>query len=58
MYDVNKIREDFYSNRPVPVERLKELLGHTPFEVFVGALLFLPVAVLGPIAEYLTTIVH
>ena len=26
--------------------------------VFVGALLFLPVAVLGPIAEYLTTLVH
>lgn len=36
---LNKIREDFYSNRPVPVERLKELLGHTPSEVFVGALL-------------------
>ena len=26
--------------------------------IFVGALLFLPVAVLGPIAEYLTTTVH
>ena len=26
--------------------------------VFIGALLFLPVAVLGPIAEYLTTLVH
>ncbi len=36
---LNKIREDFYTNKPMPVERLKELLGHTPFEVFVGALL-------------------
>ncbi|MBQ8887243.1 MAG: divergent PAP2 family protein [Candidatus Gastranaerophilales bacterium] len=36
---LNKIRDDFYANGQVPNERLKELLGHTPFEVFVGALL-------------------
>ena len=36
---LNKIREDFYTNKPMPVKRLKELLEHTPFEVFVGALL-------------------
>ncbi len=36
---LNKIRDDFYSNGCMQTERLKELLGHTPFEVFVGALL-------------------
>lgn len=36
---LNKIRDDFYSNGQVQPDRLKELLGHTPFEVFVGALL-------------------
>ncbi|MBQ4124120.1 divergent PAP2 family protein [bacterium] len=41
---LNKIRDDFYANRQVPAERLKELLGHTPFEVFVGALLGIYIA--------------
>lgn len=36
---LNKIRDDFYTSGQMPAERLKELLGHTPFEVFVGALL-------------------
>lgn len=36
---LNKIRDDFYANGQVQPDRLKELLGHTPFEVFVGALL-------------------
>lgn len=36
---LNKIRDDFYANGQMQTERLKELLGHTPFEVFVGALL-------------------
>ena len=36
---LNKIRDDFYVHGQMPAERLKELLGHTPFEVFVGALL-------------------
>ena len=36
---LNKIRDDLYAHGQMPPERLKELLGHTPFEVFVGALL-------------------
>lgn len=37
---LNKITEDIYSSHPGQVpERLRELLGHTPFEVIVGALL-------------------
>lgn len=36
---LNKIRDDFYANGQMPTERLKELLGHTPMEVFFGALL-------------------
>ncbi len=35
---LNKIIDDVYSHRHQEVsEKLKELLGHTPFEVFVGA---------------------
>ncbi len=37
---LNKIMQDYYSHKQSdPVERLKELLGHTPTEVFVGAIL-------------------
>jgi uncharacterized protein len=36
---LNRMTEDFYQNHPEYFpERLKELLGHTPYEVFVGAL--------------------
>lgn len=36
---LNKMMEDVYSHNSQEVgEKLKELLGHTPFEVFVGAL--------------------
>ena len=36
---LNKIIDDMNSNRHSEVsEKLKELLGHTPFEVFVGAI--------------------
>ena len=41
---LNKIRDDFYSQGQMSNERLKELLGHTPFEVFVGALLGILIA--------------
>ena len=41
---LNKMREDFYANGQLPTERLKELLGHTPLEVFVGALLGICIA--------------
>ena len=37
---MNRVMEDFYSHRPSAAgEKLKELLGHTPFEVFMGAIL-------------------
>ncbi|MBE7704187.1 MAG: divergent PAP2 family protein [Cyanobacteria bacterium SIG29] len=41
---LNKIRDDFYNNGQMQSDRLKELLGHTPFEVFVGALLGITLA--------------
>lgn len=33
---LNKIMEDMYFKRRIQEQRLKELLGHTPFEVLVG----------------------
>ena len=37
---LNRIKEDIYSHKPELIgDKLKELLGHTPFEVFVGAIL-------------------
>ena len=36
---LNKMLDDLYRSGQVPEVRLKELLGHTPFEVFAGALL-------------------
>jgi acid phosphatase family membrane protein YuiD len=36
---LNRIVEDHYEHRGFHAERLSELLGHTPFEVFVGAAL-------------------
>lgn len=36
---LNKILDDVYSNKPIREDRFKELLGHTPVEVFMGALL-------------------
>ncbi len=36
---LNRMAEDFYKHHPEEIpSRLRELLGHTPFEVFVGAL--------------------
>lgn len=34
---LNRLIEEFYVEKPRVDERLKELLGHTPVEVFVGA---------------------
>lgn len=34
---LNEILDEFYAKGAVPEKRLKELLGHTPFEVLVGA---------------------
>ena len=36
---LNKMVEEIYFNKGIRPERLKELLGHTPIEVFAGALL-------------------
>jgi acid phosphatase family membrane protein YuiD len=36
---LNKIIDEVYLSGQVSQERLKELIGHTPIEVFVGALL-------------------
>jgi uncharacterized protein len=41
---LNEIMDDLYSSRPVPQKRLKELLGHTPVQVFVGAFIGIAVA--------------
>jgi len=34
---LNKMIDDLYQRGQVPEQRLKELLGHTPVEVFAGA---------------------
>jgi len=36
---LNRIMEDIHKAGKIKEERLKELVGHTPFEVFVGALI-------------------
>lgn len=41
---LNKILEDVYQKGQVPEKRLKELLGHTPIEVFAGAFLGILIA--------------
>lgn len=42
---LNKIMDDYYEHKQThPAERLKELLGHTPIEVFFGALLGIAIA--------------
>ncbi|MBU4304347.1 MAG: divergent PAP2 family protein [Candidatus Omnitrophica bacterium] len=43
---LNKIMEDIYVKHQVKHERLIELIGHTPVEVFMGAFLGIMVAVL------------
>lgn len=36
---LNRMAEDFYKHHPEHIpDRIRELLGHTPFEVFIGAL--------------------
>lgn len=36
---INRIIREIYHHTHISQENLKELIGHTPFEVFVGALL-------------------
>ncbi len=42
---LNKIVNELAANKPLREERLKELLGHTPFEVIVGAILGAMIAI-------------
>lgn len=43
---LNKMLDDLYKKGQVPEQRLKELLGHTPVEVFAGAFLGIVMAYL------------
>lgn len=43
---LNRILDDIYWRRKMQEDRLKELIGHTPFEVIVGSLLGIVVAIL------------
>lgn len=43
---LNKMLDDLYEKGEVPEGRLKELLGHTPVEVFAGAFLGILIAYL------------
>ena len=43
---LNELVDDFYKNKPIPPTKLKELLGHTPTQVFVGGFLGIVLAVL------------
>lgn len=43
---LNKIMDDIYWRRKIQEDRLKELIGHTPFEVFVGSIIGIIIATL------------
>lgn len=43
---LNEIMDDLYSSKPIPQKRLKELLGHTPVQVIVGAFLGISIGLL------------
>jgi len=43
---LNEILEDYYSSRAFQRRKLKEFLGHTPVQVFVGAFLGIGIALL------------
>ncbi|TMD06477.1 MAG: divergent PAP2 family protein [Chloroflexi bacterium] len=45
---LNRLVDDLFAQRGVREEGLRELLGHTPFEVFVGAGLGIAVGLLVP----------
>jgi len=46
---LNRLVEDLVHMRGVQEARLRELLGHTPFEVLVGAVIGLAVGILLPV---------
>lgn len=43
---LNKIMDDIYWRRKIQEDRLKELIGHSPFEVLVGCILGIAIAAL------------
>lgn len=43
---LNKILDDIYWRRKIQEDRLKELIGHTPFEVIVGSIVGIVIAIL------------
>lgn len=43
---LNRILEDIYENKGVQEARLKELVGHTPIEVYAGGFLGIVIAVM------------
>lgn len=43
---LNKIMDDIYWRRKIQENRLKELIGHTPFEVLVGSAIGILIATL------------
>jgi len=43
---VNLMLEDFFHERGLREERLRELIGHTPTQVFVGALIGIVIGIL------------
>jgi uncharacterized protein len=50
---LNQMIDEFFREKEFPEERLKELLGHTPFQVFVGLALGISISLLAlPALEY------
>ncbi len=43
---LNKIKEDLHQGKKIEEEKLKELIGHTPIEVFAGASIGVIVAII------------
>jgi acid phosphatase family membrane protein YuiD len=43
---LNQILEELFAGRPIAEEHLRELIGHTPFEVLVGAALGITISAL------------
>lgn len=43
---LNRLIEDIYLNKGIQQDRLRELIGHTPIEVFMGAILGILVAII------------
>ncbi len=48
---INRMVEDIYKKGKVPEQRLRELLGHTPLEVFAGVALGVIVAFSWPVGQ-------